>query len=279
MTNEIYPCLWFNVNAQEAAELYCSLFKDSTITVNTPMVVNFTLGGQKFMGLNGGPAHVPNPSVSFYVVCETRQELEDAWEKLLPGGMVMMPLDNYPWSEQYGFLQDKFGVSWQLALGKLEDVGQKFTPCLMFTRHQAGKAEQAIQFYTSVFDNSSVVGILKYDENDGDVAGTVKHAQFKLGNQVFMAMDSSLAHAFSFSEGISLVINCNNQAEIDYYWQKLSEGGQEDRCGWLKDQFGVSWQIVPVVLGQLMTNPEKAPRVMQAFMQMKKFNIEQLENA
>jgi len=149
----------------------------------------------------------------------------------------------------------------------------------MFTGQQAGKAEEAIHFYTSVLDNSAVVGILKYDENDNEVAGTVKHAQFKLGNQVFMAMDSSLPHSFSFNEGISLVVNCQTQAEIDYYWGKLTEGGQEDRCGWLKDKYGVSWQIVPAILGKLMTNPEKAPRVMQAFMQMKKFDIERLVNA
>jgi len=104
MTNEIYPCLWFDRNAKEAAALYCSIFENSRITVDTPMVVNFTLGSQKFMGLNGGPAHVPNPSVSFYVICETKKELENAWEKLVDGGMVLMALDKYPWSELYGWV-------------------------------------------------------------------------------------------------------------------------------------------------------------------------------
>ncbi|PIQ20583.1 MAG: hypothetical protein COW65_14170 [Cytophagales bacterium CG18_big_fil_WC_8_21_14_2_50_42_9] len=279
MTNEIYPCLWFDGQAKAAAELYCSIIKDAQITVDTPMVINFTLAGQKFMGLNGGPMYVPNPSISFYVVCETREEIDNAWMKLSDGGMVLMPLNQYPWSERYGWVQDRYGISWQLALGKLEDVGQKFTPSLMFTKQQAGRAEQAIQFYTSLFDNSSVVGILKYDENDQDVTGTVKHAQFKLGNQVFMAMDSSMPHAFGFNEGISFVINCQTQEEIDYYWHKLTQEGQEDRCGWLKDQYGVSWQIVPAILGKLMTDQEKAPRVMQAFMQMKKFDIDKLVNA
>ncbi|GEO04364.1 VOC family protein [Adhaeribacter aerolatus] len=279
MTNEIYPCLWFNGNAKEAAELYCSVFPNAKITVNTPMVVNFSLAGQKFMGLNGGPAHVPNPSISFFVVCETPEEVENAWKKLSKGGSVLMALDQYPWSEKYGWVQDMYGISWQLSLGKLAEVGQKFTPCLMFTGQQTGKAEQAIHFYTSVFDNSSVVGILKYDANDNEIAGNVKHAQFKLGDQVFMAMDSSRSHAFNFNEGISLVINCRTQEEIDYYWGKLTEGGKEDRCGWLKDQYGISWQIVPAILGKLMTDSDKAPRVMQAFMQMKKFDIEKLVNA
>ena len=279
MTNEIYPCLWFDGQAQAAAKRYCSIFKDSAITVDTPMVVNFMLAGQKFMGLNGGPAHVPNPSISFYVVCETKEEIEHAWQELLDGGRVLMPLDQYPWSEQYGWVQDQYGVSWQLSLGKLEAVGQKFTPTLMFTGPQAGQAESSIHFYTSIFDNSSVVGILKYDENDNEVTGTVKHAQFKLGDQVFMAMDSAMPHSFSFNEGLSLVVTCENQEEIDYYWGKLTAGGREDRCGWLQDQFGVSWQIVPAILGKLMTDPEKAPRVMQAFRQMKKFDIEKLVNA
>ena len=118
MTNEIYPCLWFNGNAKAAAELYCSIFQESRIIVDTPMVVNFSLTGQKFMGLNGGPAHVPNPSISFFVVCETREEIENAWEQLAEGGSVLMALDQYPWSEKYGWVQDKYGISWQLSLGK-----------------------------------------------------------------------------------------------------------------------------------------------------------------
>ena len=140
MTNQIYPCLWFDGQAKEAAEFYCSIFKDSKITVDTPMVVNFELNGKKFMGLNGGPM-------------------------------------------------------------------------------------------------------------------------------------------FKFNEAVSFVVDCETQEEIDYYWSKLTEGGEESRCGWLKDKFGVSWQIVPAILGKLMTDSEKAPRVVQAFMQMKKFDIEKLLNA
>jgi predicted 3-demethylubiquinone-9 3-methyltransferase (glyoxalase superfamily) len=158
----------------------------------------------------------------------------------------------------------------------MKDVGQKFSPCLLFTNEQAGKAEQAIQFYTSVFDDSSVNGILKYTANDPDVEGTVKHAQFKLGNEVFMAMDSSLAHAFSFNEAVSFVVNCKTQEEIDYYWDKLSAVPEAEQCGWLKDQFGVSWQIVPSILGELMSDPSRSEKVVKAFMQMKKFDIEKL---
>jgi len=279
MENQIYPCLWFDGNAKAAAEFYRSVFIDSTITSRNPMVVIFNSSGQKFMFLNGGPEFTPNPSISFYVVCEDLNEIETAWNKLLEGGKVLMPLDNYDWSEKYGWVQDQFGISWQLALGKIKDVGQKYTPTLMFTNQQAGRAEEAIKFYTSIFDNSSIEGILKYTAEEKDVLGYVKHAQFKLGEQVFMAMDSSLAHQFNFNEAISMVVNCDTQKEIDFYWEKLGEDGEESQCGWLKDKFGVSWQIVPSILGELMNDPDKAPKVMKAFMKMKKFEIEKLVRA
>lgn len=140
MKNTIYPCLWFNGNAEAAAQFYCSIFPNASIKQNTPMVVTFDLNGNFFMGLNGGPE-------------------------------------------------------------------------------------------------------------------------------------------FTLSEAVSFVINCDTQDEIDYYWSKLSEGGQESMCGWLKDPFGVSWQIVPTVLASLMSDSEKAPRVVQAFLKMKKFDIETLLNA
>jgi predicted 3-demethylubiquinone-9 3-methyltransferase (glyoxalase superfamily) len=279
MENQIYPCLWFDGNAKVAAEFYCSVFVNSKITSDNPIVVVFLSSGQKFMCLNGGSEYKPNPSISFYVICETINEIETAWNKLLDGGNVLMPLDKYDWSEKYGWVQDKFGISWQLTFGKFQDVGQKFTPTLMFTNKQAGRAEEAIRFYTSVFDNSSIGGILKYTAGENDVLGYVKHAQFKLGQQVFMAMDSSLTHDFNFNEAISLVVECDTQKEIDLYWEKLGMEGEEGQCGWLKDKFGVSWQVVPSILGKLMNDPEKAPRVMKAFMKMKKFEIEKLVNA
>lgn len=276
MKNPIYPCLWFDGKAKEAAEFYCSVFKDSKITTENPMVVTFESSGQKFMCLNGGPQFQMNPSTSFFVVCETEAEIDAAWNLLLKEGSVLMALDKYEWSEKYSWVQDKFGLNWQLSFGKLVDVGQKFTPTLMFTESVHGKAEEAINFYTSVFKNSDIVGILRYTEDDHDVAGTVKHAQFRLNKNVFMAMDSGLAKGFGFNEAVSFVVECENQEEIDYFWNRLTEGGEESRCGWLKDKYGVSWQIIPDILQELMSDSEKAPRVVQAFMKMKKFNIEEL---
>jgi predicted 3-demethylubiquinone-9 3-methyltransferase (glyoxalase superfamily) len=279
MRNPIYTCLWFDGKAKEAAELYCSVFPNSVITSENPMVVVVESSGHKFMLLNGGPHFTLNPSVSFFVVCESFEEVDKSWQWLMEGGSVLMPLDKYDWSEKYGWVQDKFGVNWQLSLGKIQDLGQKITPTLMFTNAQAGKAEEAIQFYTSVFEESSVIGIMRYSASDPDVEGTVKHAQFKLGNRVFMAMDSSFSHAFNFNEAISFVVDCETQEEIDYYWDKLSAVPEAEQCGWLKDQFGVSWQIVPSILGKLMSDPSRSQRVINVFMQMKKFDIEKLLEA
>ncbi|QGY42247.1 VOC family protein [Maribellus comscasis] len=279
MKNQIYPCLWFDGKAKKAAEFYCTVFKKTDITSESPLVVTFESSGQKFMCLNGGPQFTINPSISFYVVCETEEEVDSAWNKLLDGGMVLMELDKYDWSEKYGWLQDKFGINWQLALGKMEEVGQKITPTLMFTKEQAGNAEKAIEHYTSIFDHSSVDGILRYSKEDPDTEGTIKHAQFKLGNNVFMVMDSSLSHNFSFNEAVSLVIECDTQEQIDYYWDKLSAVPEAEQCGWLKDQFGISWQIIPSILEKLMSDPARSERVLQAFLKMKKFDIEALENA
>jgi predicted 3-demethylubiquinone-9 3-methyltransferase (glyoxalase superfamily) len=279
MKKTLYPCLWFNDNALDAANFYCSVFKDSRIVDENPMVVNFEASGEKFMCLNGGPEFQINPSISFYVVCDSIEEVDQYWKALTEGGMEMMPLDKYPWSERYAFIQDRFGISWQLSYGKMEDVGQRFTPTLMFTQSRAGKAEEAVGFYTSVFEPSSVIGIMRYEAGDGDVEGTIKHAQFTLGDYVMMAMDSSLTHGFSFNEGVSLVVECDTQEQIDHYWDRLTAGGSEGQCGWLKDHFGISWQIVPSILSQLMSDPQRSQKVMEAFMKMKKFEIGKLLEA
>src|SRR5688500_2018467 len=158
MTPDIYPCLWFNGTAKAAAEFYCSVFKESTITSENPVAVIFNLAGEKFMALNGGPKYQVNPSASFFVICETEAETDEVWVSLIREGKILMPLDKYPWSDKYGWVEDKFGVSWQIAFGKMEEVGQKFTPCLMFTGKYHGLAEHALKFYTEIFKESSLAG-------------------------------------------------------------------------------------------------------------------------
>ena len=156
---------------------------------------------------------------------------------------------------------------------------QKIAPCLWFD----DKAEQAAKFYTSIFKNSKVGDITLYGnegyEIHGRKAGSVATVEFEIEGQGFIALNGG--PIFKFNEAISFQVYCETQEEVDYYWKKLSEGGDEkaQQCGWLKDRFGISWQIVPTILSKLMADPEKAPRVVQAFLKMKKMDIETLLKA
>ena len=152
---------------------------------------------------------------------------------------------------------------------------QKITPFLWFDN----KAEEAANFYVSVFKNSKLLNVARYSEVGPGPKGAVMTAEFELDGQEFIALNGG-PH-FKFTEAVSFVVNCETQEEIDYYWQRLSEGGQESRCGWLKDKFGLSWQVVPTILGKLMAdkNPEKSNRVMKALLQMDKLDIEPLQRA
>jgi len=283
MKETITPCLWFDpaiAGAQEAATLYCSVFSDAKITAQSPIVTAISVSGQSFTLLDGGPMYKPNPSISFYYICETAQELDRIWKAFSKEGTIRMPVDAYPWSKKYGWITDKYGISWQLAVGKISDTGQKITPCLLFSGTQYGRAEEAITHYAGIFKNTTVDGILRYGANElPDQEVNIKHAQITINNQKLILMESAGTHDFTFSEGISLTIHCETQEEIDYYWENLTEGGEESMCGWLKDKFGVSWQIIPTVLSSIMGDPEKAGKAAQAFMAMRKFNIEQLVQA
>ncbi|MDO8994758.1 MAG: VOC family protein [Daejeonella sp.] len=278
MVNQIHPCLWFDVQAKEAANLYCSLFKNSRISADTPIVVTFELDGNKFMGLNGGPKFKINPSISVFVLCESVQETNTLWEKLIEGGKALIPIDKYDWSDRYGWLQDRFGLSWQISLEGNAPIKQKIRSSMLFTGNKFGMAEAAINFYTSIFDHSSTELLMHYPEGSEN-AGKVLYSEFKLHHQNMIAMDGPGVHDYTFNEGISFVVECESQKEIDYYWERLTEGGRESMCGWLEDKFGVSWQIVPAILGKLMSDPEKGPKVMQAFLKMRKFDIETLLKA
>jgi predicted 3-demethylubiquinone-9 3-methyltransferase (glyoxalase superfamily) len=290
--------LWFDRQAEEAARFYTSVFPDSRMgdityfgkegfeihggPEGSVMTADFTLSGTAFQGVNGGPLFKMNPSISYFVVCETEKETKHLWNSLLQGGKVLMPMDKYDWSEQYGWVQDKFGLSWQISLGKISDVGQKITASFLFVGDQCGRAEEAIKFYTSIFPNSGIRGIMKVPAGSKEQESNVMHGQFHLNGTQFMIMDSADNHDFKFNEGVSIIVNCTTQEEIDHYWYKLSaDGGQEIECGWLKDKFGVAWQIVPVQLEEMLKSKDKAKteRVTKAFLRMRKFDIAQLEDA
>lgn len=281
MKEKITPCLWYNGQAKEAATLYCAAFTNTKVTAQSPIVTAIDVAGQSITLLDGGPMFTPNPSISFYYAADTPEEVDRAWKAFSDGGKVMMPLDSYPWSERYGWIADKFGISWQLALRKPGDPEQRITPSLMFTGSNYGHADEAIAYYTTIFKGSKAGDVLRYGKNEQpDKEGNVKHARFTIHGQQIMLMESAHAHAFTFSEGVSLTVQCETQDEIDYYWQKLTErGGEESMCGWLKDKYGVSWQIIPTILSKIMSDPAKAGKAAKAFMAMRKLNIEQIVQA
>lgn len=285
MNNDIFPCLWYDGDAKQSAEFYCKVF-GGEITADTPVVMNIDLFGQRLMLLNGGPQFKKNASISFMVICDTEDEVQKYWDQLLQGGIALMELGSYSWSKKYGWVQDQYGVTWQLFLGE-KGQDQKVVPTLMFIHENNGKAKEAMELYTKTFPNSSIGNIMKYgDGSEGhpipEPAENVQHANFIIDNYTLFCMDNSYDHQFDFNEGISLVIMTDDQEQTDRYWNTFTtDGGRESMCGWLKDKYGLSWQIVPKRLIQLMNDPnqEKAYKVVQAMMKMQKIIIQDLENA
>jgi predicted 3-demethylubiquinone-9 3-methyltransferase (glyoxalase superfamily) len=288
---KITPHLWFESKAEEAANFYTSIFKNSriknvTTLHNTPSgtvwIFTVELLGQEFTLISAGPLFKFNPSVSFLVGCSTKEEVDALWKKLSEGGAALIELAEYPFSEKYGWVQDKYGLSWQVMFMGDRKIKQRIIPTLMFVGKQCGKAEEAINFYTSVFDSARVGDIFRYsNEEEPDKEGTVKHAAFMLEGQEFAAMDSARGHNFAFNEAISFMVHCDTQKEIDYYWGKLSADPKAEQCGWLKDKYGLSWQIVPSLMDEMLKDgdKEKIARVTEAFLQMKKFDIAKLKKA
>jgi len=297
-TQTIIPHLWYDKEATEAAEFYASIFPDSRITNvstlhGTPSgdsdIVTFEVWGQKMMAISAGPYFKINPSVSFIVNFDPSREkdaeklIDEVWNKLSAGGVALMPLDKYPFSERYGWIQDKYGLSWQLMLTNPEgEERPAIIPSLLFVGDKCGQAEEAIKFYLSVFKSSKQGLLVRYPQGmEPDKEGSMMFADFLLENMWFSAMDSAHEHKFSFNEAISFMVYCDTQEEIDYYWDKLSAVPQAEQCGWLKDKFGVSWQIAPREMDEMMSKgtPEQLERVTKAFLQMKKLDLAELKRA
>ena len=284
MTNEIFPCLWFDGDGKAAADFYCDIF-GGKITTDTQMVINTELFGQKIMILNAGPQFQKNASISFTVLCEDADELKRYWENLVDGGKVLLELAEQPWSVLYGWVRDKFGVTWQLSINQKKEV-QRIVPTLMFLHENNGKAAEAMIFYTNIFPNSKIGSILKYGDgiapDPNEKPENIQHAHFEIDGYSLFCLDYSYDHPFDFNEGISLVVMTDTQEQTDHLWNNLTaDGGRELMCGWLKDKYGVSWQIVPKKLLQLMNGEdhEKGAKVMQAMMKMQKIIISDLETA
>jgi predicted 3-demethylubiquinone-9 3-methyltransferase (glyoxalase superfamily) len=287
---KITPYLWFDNAAEEAAQFYTGLFPDSKIlfidrygpagadvsgqTEGSVMEVQFELAGQAFAALNGGTYYTFSPAVSLFVYCRTQAEINNLWTQLAEGGQVLMPLEPMPFAPLFGWVQDRFGLSWQLILAEpLTD--QKIAPCLMFTGKQHGKALEAIKQYTSLFADSGIINLERYKAGEDAPEGTVKQAIFKLAGQVFIAMDSHYDHGFDFNQAISFLVNCQSQDEIDYFWSAFLDGGSAQQCGWLSDAYGMIWQIAPTELITLMQTGSAAQKeaIMKAILDMEKIEL------
>lgn len=292
----ITPCIWFDHTAEEAVNFYKTVFKNvstgktvrydeasskaSGMPAGSVLTVEFTIEGFNFLGLNGGPMFKITPALSFFVHCASVEETNDLWAKLMDGGEAMIEIGEFPYSKRYGWLKDKFGVTWQL-MAVDQPITQKIVPAFLFTGKNFGKAEEAVNQYVSVFPDSKLNMMSKagaaphYDNPDA-----VMFCSFTLRGVNFAAMDGPGEHAFTFSEGVSLMIDCDTQEEIDHYWA-LSADPASEQCGWLKDTFGVSWQVVPRTLGDMLydKDPAKAKRVMAAMLEMKKIDIAGLRKA
>lgn len=288
---KIVPHLWYDTQAAEAASLYVSAFPDSRIVSRaviegTPSgdaeTLTIELSGYRIMLISAGPYFKFNPSISFMVSCATVAETERLWAILREGGSELMPLGAYPFSERFGWCADRFGLSWQIMCNPGRSPGDHIMPALMFTEASAGKAEAAMRDYAALFPGSETAGVMRYPAGmSPEVEGTVQHAECILAGSRFSMADSAWPHGFAFNEAFSLVVRCADQAEIDRYWSALSAHPEAESCGWLKDRYGVSWQIVPEIMDELMASGDRDSmrRVTEAFLSMKKFDIAALRAA
>ncbi|MFO8149738.1 MAG: VOC family protein [Trueperaceae bacterium] len=295
--DRIVPCIWLDDQAEAAASFYLAAFPDGRVDAvaryprsgenpsNQPpgsvLTVDLTLAGQRFTLLNGGPNFKPNPSVSFHVHLPDAAAVDALYAPLGEGGMDLMPLDAYPWSPRFAWLQDRFGVSWQL-MARGDATRLTVVPALMFAGPHHGRAREAVAAYAAALPGSRVRRVEDFAEGEGGEVGTVKQAALELMGQPFAAMDGGLGHAFGFDEGVSLQVMCVDQAEVDRIATALAaDGGEEGPCGWLRDRFGVWWQVVPEAVGTWMASDDEAARdrVFHALLQMRRLDLAALERA
>lgn len=274
MNQQLYPCLWFDNHASQAASFYLELLGGTLVSQN-PVVSQVDIRSTRLMFLNGGPMYPQNPAFSLFLYCGSDAEIERVYTALTDGGSILMPLDKYDWSRRYAWVQDKFGVSWQLDVDPIR-CEQKIVPSILFMGEHQHQVRKAMLAYTELLPDSRILLEAPFPPDSGQPDGSLLFAQFRIHGLVVNAMCSVIPHAFSLSPAGSLVISCDTQEEIDRYWEILGSGGQYQPCGWLTDRFGLSWQVVPAQLGAWLQEPERGPRVMQALLKMSKLNMHQL---
>lgn len=281
---KIIPNIWCNRNAEEAGEYYAATFQNTTCAIEArypttgllefqqefagePLTVSVSISGYRLSLINAGSEFRPTPALSFMLNFDplafdgdeelARKSLDRLWGKLGDAGQVLLELGEYPFSRHYGWVQDRYGVSWQLILTDPAGDPRPFiVPCLQFGAAEGEGAEAAVDHYLSVFEDAEL-GTRVFSPNlEGEAtADVVGFSDFRVGEQWFAAMDSPAAQQAEFTCGVSLEVLCVDQAEIDRLWDALSAVLEAEQCGWLADRFGVSWQIVPRDMGELMERP------------------------
>lgn len=288
---KIIPHLWYDMQAVEAAKWYVSLFENSRILQTsclsgTPSgdvdTVEFELGGVRFSAISAGPVFSFNSSVSLMVTCRSVEEVDCLYRELSDGAEILMPLGEYPFSRRYVWLADRYGLNWQLTLFETDEISQKIRPCLLFGADMCGRAKEALRFYSDLFPGASAGYVNHYSQSEPhDPRAKTNYAELTLFGLQLVAMDHGMGGDEAFNEAFSLMVLCEDQAQIDEYWDKLSAVPESEQCGWLKDRFGLSWQIVPENLNRLLfsASPEEKERMTKAFLSMKKLDIAAIERA
>ena len=286
LKNKIVPHLWFDKEAAEAIDFYITVFKGSKYLNQSELegtpsgkvgLFSFEISGQELAAINAGPYFRFNDSISFFYYCGSEEEIDRIYGRLAENGSILFPLGKYEWSRKYAWVRDRFGIGWQLDIDDINS-DQKIVPALLFVNEKSGSVREAIKYYMSVFRTSSLIMEAPVINNEGQAGEDLLFAQFRLENFIVNAMRSPHKHDFDFNEAVSFMIMCRDQEEVDYYWERLGERGEEQPCGWLKDRFGLSWQVVPAELNELMSGNDKG-RVMAAMMKMKKLDISILRKA
>ena len=293
---KITPFLWFERDMPAVVAYYQSVFPGTIVKAGgelsdtpsgTVQMATIEIFGMNFDLMTAGPYLPFNATVSFLVSCSSAEEVDTLTAKIMGNEHTfLMEPGTYPFAERYTWLADRYGISWQFMYApdmSMMPVGQKVTPTLMFSNDACGRATEAADFYTSVFHDAKVNYLQKYEAGETqNEKAVVKHAGLTLENVNIALMDNGTTPAsFTFAQAVSFVVTCENQAEIDYYWEKLTDGGTEVQCGWLNDKFGFPWQIVPSAISRMMSTgtSKQIDRVTQAFMPMKKFDLATLERA
>ena len=272
MDQVITPAIWCDGTADEAAQFYTDIFRDASVTEQAPgLAATVSIHGFKLSLINGGNQYAPNPSIScilnfdpllFGGEEQARDYLDELYERLSTGG-VLMELGEYPFSPRYAWVRDRFGMTWQLMLTDPDGDPRPFIiPSFMFGGTNHAHAEEATDAWITLFDNSRRGALYRYEEGGPLDAGTVMFTDFTLRGTWMAATDSGAFHDFTFTPGVSMIVSCRTQEEIDRYWAGLSAVPKAERCGWCVDRWGVSWQIVPHNTAELMADAATRDKIL-----------------